>query len=77
MKVISPYSIVDSKMKEKVDLSGSISLLFGFWKTQTESKNPSLKDAFMAGYCLGSNSMLREKYNKAIKSEDIYDNRIN
>lgn len=77
MKSIDPHSLLTDTPK-KIESGGIIIRLYNIWtelfgkKSESEINN---FDCFLAGYFLGTNSSLREKYLKS-KSEEKFDGRI-
>ena len=77
MKTIDPHSLLTDTPKT-IENSGVITDLFQIWKRLMKDKTDSGLnnfDAFVAGYFLGTNASLREKYMK-LKPKEKFDNRI-
>ena len=77
MKTFNPHSLL-TESPRVIDSFGVISELYCIWKKlmreKTELKSFNF-DSFVAGYFLGSNSTLRQKYLK-LKHIDYFDSRI-
>ena len=79
MKTIEPHSLLTNKSKTIEIGGGVITDLFQIWKRLIKDKTDSGLnefDAFVAGYFLGTNSTLREKYMK-LKPKDDFNLKIN
>ena len=79
MKTIEPHSLLTNKSKTIEIGGGVITDLFQIWKRLIKDKTDSGLnefDAFVAGYFLGTNSTLREKYMK-LKPRDDFNLKIN
>lgn len=77
MKTIDPHSLLTDTPKI-IENGGVITDLFQIWKRLMKDKTDSGLndfDAFVAGYFLGTNASLREKYMK-LKPKEKFDNRI-
>lgn len=77
MKTFEPHSLLTESPKVIQNL-GVISELYCIWKKLMKEKTDSGIsdfDSFVAGYFLGSNSTLRQKYIKS-KPKDYFDSRI-
>ena len=71
MKTINPHSLLDKP--EIVNINAEISDLYNVWKELMNEKSDSGTsefDCFVAGYFLGANSTLREKYKNYKKFQD-------
>ena len=72
MKTINPHSLL-TNMTKTIEISGCvITDLFQIWNNLMKEKTSSGSNdfnAFVAGYFLGTNAMLREKYLK-LKPKD-------
>ena len=71
MKTINPHSLLDEP--KIVDINAEIKELHTVWKKLMSEKTDlgiSDFDAFVAGYFLGANSTLREKYKNYKKFQD-------
>ena len=71
MKTINPHSLLDEP--KTVDINAEIKELHTVWKKLMSEKTDlgiSDFDAFVAGYFLGANSTLREKYKNYKKFQD-------
>lgn len=79
MKTIDPHSLLTDTPKIIENGGGVITDLFQIWKRLMKDKKKdsglSEFDAFVAGYFLGTNASLREKYMK-LKPKEKFDNRI-
>jgi hypothetical protein len=76
MKTISPYSLLTDSPKTISNIV--VFELFQIWNNLMKEKaNLESNDfnAFLAGYFLGTNSSLREKYKK-LKYDEKFDNRF-
>ena len=74
MKTIDPHSLLGKP--RTIENGGVISELFTIWKSLMNEKtdsNISEFDSFVAGYFLGTNAMLREKYMKLKPKDEVYD----
>lgn len=74
MKTIDPHSLLRDTTKT-IEIGGVITDLFQIWKRFMKDKTDSGLnefDAFVAGYFLGTNASLREKYMK-LKPKEKYD----
>ena len=79
MKTIEPHSLLTNKSKTIEIGGGVITDLFQIWKRLIKDKTDSGLnefDAFVAGYFLGTNASLREKYMK-LKPKDDFNLKIN
>lgn len=77
MKTFDPHSLLTESPRIIYSL-GVISEVYCIWKKLIEEKTESKLndfDSFVAGYFLGSNSTLRQKYMK-LKPKDYFDSRI-
>lgn len=73
MKTIDPHSLLGKP--RTIENGGVISELFTIWKSLMNEKtdsNISEFDGFVAGYFLGTNAMLREKYMKLKPKDEVY-----
>ena len=71
MKTINPHSLLDEP--KIVDINAEIKELHTIWKSLMNEKTDleiSDFDAFVAGYFLGANSTLKEKYKNYKKFQD-------
>ena len=71
MKTINPHSLLDEP--KIVDINAEIKELHTVWKKLMSEKTDSGFndfDAFVAGYFLGANSILREKYKNYKKVQE-------
>ena len=79
MKTINPHSLL-TNMTKTIEISGGvITDLFQIWNDLMKEKTSSGSNdfnAFVAGYFLGTNARLREKYMK-LKSKDDFNLKIN
>lgn len=77
MKTIEPHSLLTNKPKT-IEISGGVIIdLFQIWKSLMKDKTDLNNfNAFVAGYFLGTNSTLREKYMK-LKPKDDFNLKIN
>ena len=79
MKTINPHSLL-TNMTETIEISGGvITDLFQIWNDLMKEKTSSGSNdfnAFVAGYFLGTNASLREKYMK-LKPRDNFNLKIN
>ena len=72
MKSIDPHDL-----NKTIEISGCIAEIFKFIKKETKDKKDLNEfDVFVAGYFLGTNSTLREKYMK-LKPRDDFNLKIN
>ena len=74
MKTIDPHSLLSNP--RTIENGGVILELFNIWKSLMNEKTDSSIsnfDAFVAGYFLGTNAMLREKYLKLKPKDEVYD----
>ena len=72
MKTINPHSLLDEP--KIVDINAEIKELHTIWKSLMNEKTDleiSEFDAFVAGYFMGTNSNLREKYMKLKPREEF------
>ena len=77
MKTIEPHSLLTNKSKTIEIGGGVITDLFQIWKRLIKDKKDLNEfDIFVAGYFLGTNSTLREKYMK-LKPKDDFNLKIN
>ena len=77
MKTIEPHSLLTNKPKTIEISGGVITDLFQIWKSLMKDKTDLNNfNAFVAGYFLGTNSTLREKYMK-LKPKDDFNLKIN
>ena len=77
MKTIEPHSLLTNKSKTIEIGGGVITDLFQIWKSLIKDKKDLNEfDVFVAGYFLGTNSTLREKYMK-LKPKDDFNLKIN
>ena len=77
MKTFNPHSLLTESPRVIQNL-GVISELYCIWKKLMQEKIDSKIsdfDSFVAGYFLGSNSTLRQKYLES-KSKDYFNSRI-
>ena len=77
MKTIDPHSLL-TQTPRMIENRGVVIKLFNIWKKLMKEKTDSSFnefDSFTAGYFLGTNAILREKYLK-LKTEEKFDNRI-
>lgn len=79
MKTIDPHSLL-TRTPRMIEISGGVIIdLFQIWKRLIKDKTDSGLnefDAFVAGYFLGTNASLREKYMK-LKPRDDFNLKIN
>lgn len=79
MKTINPHSLL-TNMTETIEFSGCVMTdLFQIWNDLMKEKTSSGSNdfnAFVAGYFLGTNASLREKYMK-LKPRDNFNLKIN
>ena len=79
MKTINPHSLL-TNMTRTIEISvGVITDLFQIWNDLMKEKTSSGSNdfnAFVAGYFLGTNASLREKYMK-LKPRDNFNLKIN
>lgn len=79
MKTIDPHSLL-TRTPRMIEISGGVIIdLFQIWKRLIKDKTDSGLnefDAFVAGYFLGTNATLREKYMK-LKPRDDFNLKIN
>lgn len=79
MKTINPHSLL-TDMTRTIEISrGVITDLFQIWNDLMKEKTSSGSNdfnAFVAGYFLGTNASLREKYMK-LKPRDNFNLKIN
>ena len=71
MKTINPHSLLDEP--KIVNINAEIKDLYTVWKKLMKEKTDSEIsefDAFVAGYFLGNNFLLKEKYRKYKEFED-------
>ena len=77
MKTIEPHSLLTNKAKTIEIGGGVITDLFQIWKSlMKDKKDLNEFDVFVAGYFLGTNATLREKYMK-LKPKDDFNLKIN
>ena len=77
MKIIEPHSLLTNKPKTIEISGGVITDLFQIWKSlMKDKKDLNEFDVFVAGYFLGTNATLREKYMK-LKPKDDFNLKIN
>lgn len=72
MKTINPHSLLDEP--KTVNINAEIKDLYTVWKKLMIEKTDSgfnEFDAFVAGYFMGTNSNLREKYMKLKPREEF------
>ena len=72
MKTVNPHSLLDEP--KIININAKISDLFQIWKELMNEKSDSginEFDAFVAGYFMGTNSNLREKYIKLKPREEF------
>ena len=72
LKTINPHSLLDEP--KIVNINAEISDLYNVWKKLMSEKTDSgfnEFDAFVAGYFIGTNSNLREKYMKLKPREEF------
>lgn len=72
MKTVNPHSLLDKP--KIVNINAEISDLYNVWKKLMSEKTDSgfnEFDAFVAGYFLGTNASLREKYMKLKPREEF------
>lgn len=72
MKTVNPHSLLDEP--KIININAKISDLFQIWKNLMNEKSDSginEFDAFVAGYFMGTNSNLREKYIKLKPREEF------
>jgi len=77
MKTISPHSLLTDSLKT-VENNGVIAELFQIWSNLMKEKTGSSSNdfnAFLAGYFLGTNATLRERYME-LKSNEKFDSRF-
>ena len=79
MKTINPHSLL-TNMTETIEIRGGVMTdLFQIWNDLMKEKTSSGSNdfnAFVAGYFLGTNASLREKYMK-LKPRDNFNLKIN
>lgn len=78
MKTIDPHSLL-TQTPRMIENRGVVIKLFNIWKELIKEKTDSSFnefDAFVAGYFLGTNASLREKYMK-LKLRDDFNLKIN
>ena len=71
MKTVNPHSLLDKP--KIVDINAEINDLYIVWKKLISEKTDSGFndfDAFVAGYFLGANSTLKQKYKDYKKFQD-------
>ena len=71
LKTINPHSLLDEP--KTVEITAEIKELYTVWKKLMGEKTDSgigEFDAFIAGYFLGNNPMLREKYKDYKRFQD-------
>ena len=71
MKTINPHSLLDKP--KTVNINAEINDLYIVWKNLVSEKTTSPTsdfDAFVAGYFLGANSTLKQKYKDYKKFQD-------
>ena len=71
MKTINPHSLLDKP--KIVNINAEISDLYNVWKELMNEKSDSGTsefDCFVAGYFLGANSTLKQKYKDYKKFQD-------
>ena len=71
MKTIDPHSLLNKP--RMIENNGVIVEIYNVWKSlMCEKTNSGINefDAFVAGYFLGTNAMLREKYIKYKEFQD-------
>lgn len=72
MKTINPHSLLDEP--KTVNINAEIKDLYTVWKKLMSEKTDSEIsefDAFVAGYFLGNNFLLKEKYMKLKPREEF------
>lgn len=74
METVNPHSLID-RCPKKIVVGEPLQTLYHTWKNlhieMTEKEAQSF-DAFIAGYYIGSNVMLKEKFLKLIReSKDL------
>lgn len=72
MKTVNPHSLLDEP--KIININAEISDLYIVWKNLMNEKSDSginEFDAFVAGYFMGTNSNLREKYIKLKPREEF------
>lgn len=77
MKTFEPHSLL-TESPRVIQNFGVISKVYCIWKNLIQEKtNSEISDfdSFVAGYFLGSNSTLRQKYLE-LKPKDYFDSRI-
>lgn len=73
MKTIDPHSLLNKP--RNIGCDGVMVDLFNIWKDLINEKADSGRtelDSFIAGYFLGTNAMLREKYMKLKPKDEVY-----
>lgn len=75
--MINPHWLIGNSDKKEVRSIEVIFKLFGIWKKLMKKNNLEINEfeAFTAGFFLGTNNILREKYLNECK-EEKYDLRI-
>lgn len=71
MKTVNPHSLLNEP--KTVNINAEIKDLYTVWKKLMNEKSDSVIsdfDAFVAGYFIGNNSLLKEKYRKYKEFED-------
>ena len=74
MKSIDPHSLL-TQTPRTIENRGVVVELFNIWKELVKEKTDSgfnEFDSFIAGYFLGTNTMLREKYMKLKPKDEVY-----
>ncbi len=74
MKSIDPHSLL-TQTPRTIENRGVVIELFNIWKELVKEKTDSgfnEFDSFIAGYFLGTNTMLREKYMKLKPKDEVY-----
>lgn len=70
METLNPHNIIEGKAR-KILVQNSISDYHAFWKglfDELSGKEADTFDAFIAGYYIGNNPSLRDKYVKLINA---------
>ena len=74
MKTIDPHSLLSKP--RAIQIIGIIQEVYHIWKSLMNDKTDSgisNFDAFVAGYFLGTNATLREKYMKLKPKDEVYE----
>lgn len=74
MKTFDPHSLLNKP--RMIENHGTIVDVYNIWKSLMNEKTDSGMnefDAFVAGFFLGTNTSLREKYLKLKPKDEVYD----